>query len=563
MGYIPTYNNQGTQDFQTAGMAEKDGRGQVFRYNNNGVNFSDDSYSEIAFRNNYGQIEGASIPIDSINIKSTGNILNSAGNNYSLQADSLNIGVGGADKSNAVITADAAGNLTIEAANAITLKVGRTTLSISNTSFSVESQIADSPISNSWDAGLSLSPRGGFSASGMNCKLNAVKKAVMSDGMGGMFSTTMGVGSIKGREIKLANYNAEEYKALNITADIEFTENMVALINGMEYQDKQRDLEKNAADQEIKVAAANDAAAAAKEAEKNAADAFERAEKASSDLKAAGASEAGYLRDLNTTITDALEAENRRHKAVEEAKSKRDEANKRQDALDKAETWGNTVNFIMEWAGFVKTLHETLQSLYEDWKQLSATREKAREMERKARLANLGLKDLSQKELENRAKAKAIEDYKKKNPAATDGEAEKHWEEMSKDDKDKMTAVEKKKNREETDAAYKNKLKEEIGNKANEDLAKDRYDALPDTPAKKAWADLPAEEREQLIDNVKNAQDEETKKAREKKTDEYIDSLEDKKEEEWKKPDIYKTGGISAPLPSDIPQPQNPPGQNP
>jgi hypothetical protein len=558
MGYMPSldkeYGNNFSADNAAANMA------QVFRYNNNGVNFSDSAYSEIAFRSNYSKVEGASIPIDSITIKSTGNILNSAGNNYSLQADGLNIGVGGADKNNAVITADAAGNVTIEAANAITLKVGRTTLSISNTSFSVESQIADSPISNTWNASLSLSPRSGFSASGMNCLLNAVKKAVMSDGMGGMFSTAMGVGSIKGREIKLANYNAKEYSALNITADIAFVENMLSLINGMEYQDKQRDLEKNAADQEKMEAEAAQKAAEAKEAERTANDTLIQAQRARSALNAAEVSaDPGLRAALTAAIYKAQEAEEKRHKAVREAKEKRDAVNARQDAIDAVGTWGNITNFVLEWTVFLKTLMEKIYSLYGDWKNLSATRERAHEMERKARLASKGLKDLTQQELEDKAKAKEIADYKKKNSSATDEEAEEHWKELSKEKKDEKIAVERQASRDEMDKVYEDKVKTEANNKACEDLAKARYDALPADPnqATPTWAGLSSEEKKRLTEEIKNTTDADLIKERTERANGYEKDL----GEVWKEtPDIYKTGGISAPLPADIP---NSPGKNP
>jgi hypothetical protein len=304
--------------------------------------------------------------------------VNSAGNGYSLNADSLNIGIGGGKRNNAVISADAAGNVTIEAANSITLKVGRTTLNISDTSFSVASKIADTPILNTWDAGIKLSPREGFSAFGMDCKISAVGKAVMGDSMGGGFSTAMGVGAIKGRELKMANYNATEYAFLNIFADIEFSENMVALINGMQYQDRRRDLQKNVADQAAKKAEADQAARDVNKAEQEATDALIVAETARKALKDEGSPATGNLRDaFNEAIIKAKEKENSRHDAVEKAKSTRNAANKLQNDVDATSDWGNITSLVVEWAGFIKTFVNTVRGLYKDWNDAAGSRKKA------------------------------------------------------------------------------------------------------------------------------------------------------------------------------------------
>jgi hypothetical protein len=570
MGYIPTFtpatgNDPSSQDFQTAGMFENDGKGEVFRYKNNGVNFSDYPYSEIAFQSTYGSVEGAKIPIDSVNIKSTGNILNSAGNGYSLKADSLNMGIGGGDRSNAVITADAAGNVTIEAANSITLKVGRTTLSISDTSFSVESQIADTPVSNTWDAGISLSPRGGFSASGMNCKLNAVKKAVMSDSLGGIFSATMGVGSIKGRELKMATYDATEYKVLNVTTDIEFAENMIALINGMQYQDRQRDMQKNVADQAAKEAVADLADGDADEKKQAAEKALKDAKNAKAALKQAGSPDNGPLWDAFTqAVGDAKKAENARHEAVKTAKEKRDAANQRQNDIDVAADWGNIVNMVIAWAGFLTTLYDTVMSLYEDWKAASTAREKAREMERKARLKNLNLKDLTQEELEDKAKKKAIDAYRAQYPNPNSlqysKEEEEHWEKMSKEEKNKMIEAERKDDRAAQDAEYQKKLKDTVADEANKELAKKKYDE--DVAAQQSgqqssqtWDQMTDEQRAQKTNSIKNSTDPKITEERDALIEKKVKELEAEKEKAWKTDEIYRTGGEQSLSPSPQPQP--------
>jgi hypothetical protein len=571
MGYIPTYSEgndqtdpktQSSQDFQTDGMFENDGKGEVFRYKNNGVNFSNSSYSEIAFQSKYGSIEGAKIPMDSINIKSTGNIVNSAGNGYSLNADSLNIGIGGGNQNNAVISADAAGNVTIEAANSIALKVGRTTLNISDTSFSVTSKIADTPIYNTWDAGISLSPRKGFSASGINCKLGAVEKAVMSDSMGGVFSTTMGVGSIKGRELKMANYNATEYAFLNIFADIEFAENVAALINGMQYQDRRRDLQKNVKDQVVKEAEAKRAAQGAVEAEQKATKALKAAETARKALADKGSPETGDLRNaFNNAIIKAKEKEDSRHDAVEKAKNTRNAANKLQNDVDDAADWGNIVSLVVEWVGFIKTLVNTVHGLYRDLRDVIKVCEEAREMERKARLEGRDLKDLTQKELEGKAKDKAKKEYKKQHPDATDEDAEKAWEDTPPAEKGKAIADERTRDRKEKDGAYQQKLKDAATDSANKDLAKKKYEESiagqtnppaaggqgTTTPPKK-WEELSPEEQTQRTEDIKNATDDETKNAREELIGQKTKELEVEDEKASKADGVYWTGGPQ-PLP--------------
>jgi hypothetical protein len=532
MGYMPSEDAH----FSTGNAAQT--KAQVFRYNNNGVNFSDSPYSEIAFNSTTGKVEGAAIPIDSINIKSTGNILHSAGNNLSLQADSLNIGIG-ADKGNAVISADSAGNITIEAASSITLKVGRTTLNISDTSFSVKSQIADTPIANTWDAALSLSPRGGFSASGMNCKISAAKKAAMSDSMGGLFSTQMGVGQVKGRELKMATYNAKEYAILTITEDIDFTENMIALINAMEYQDKLRELKKNAVDQKDRAAAATAAASEASAKVAAAAAAYTKAQKAQGDFKEGGSPASGPLKEaLDTAIKAAKEAEQERHTAAEKAKKQQDLASERQNALDTVTKWGSIFNMVMEWVRFVKELTEKLLDLIEEQKRLSIKWEQAREMERKARLANVNLKDPAKEAVEAAAKEKAIEAYKAGNPGASDEDAEKYWEDMSKEDKDTRIAQEREAGRAEVDKRYQETLKEEAEAKAAQDIAKEKYDALPADPnrATPTWENLSSAEKSQYISQV-------TPEEKEQRGKDYIDELEGQKEQQWKTGGIYEFGG--------------------
>jgi hypothetical protein len=245
MGYIPTYtpkdkdSKKSTQDFQTDGMFQDDGQGEVFRYRQTGKVKPEDNqgYSEIGFYHRAAKLPAAEADkgaylefdpygcpkIDRLIIHSTGDIYESAVNYHSMKAKRFYLNV---NNEAASISLSASGEITIEASK-ITLKAGRTSVSLSDDGFSATSKIVNTPLPNTYDASISLKPRAGFSASGINCKIAGINKASLSDSLGGSFSSGLGVMSIKGREIKLANYNATEYKVSTIISNIELAENII------------------------------------------------------------------------------------------------------------------------------------------------------------------------------------------------------------------------------------------------------------------------------------------------------------------------------------------------
>ncbi|GHV91027.1 hypothetical protein AGMMS50268_15300 [Spirochaetia bacterium] len=163
--------------------------------------------------------------LDRINIESTGDIYSKAINNYSIKAKRFDLKVNNG-KASISMTAD--GEIKITAAKSITLKVGRTTVKLDDFGFSAKSKLVTSDIPNTWDAGIKLNPRNGFSASGINCKLAAVRKVQIGDGFGGSISSGIGVGSIKGREVKLGTYNSLEYIGLTTAAALDLVQNITS-----------------------------------------------------------------------------------------------------------------------------------------------------------------------------------------------------------------------------------------------------------------------------------------------------------------------------------------------
>ncbi|GHV83486.1 hypothetical protein AGMMS50212_08260 [Spirochaetia bacterium] len=162
--------------------------------------------------------------LDRIKIQSTGDIYSSAVNHHSMTAKRFDLKV---NNGAASISIDAKGNVSIKG-NSISLKAGRTSVKISDDGFSAKSKLVNSDIPNTYDAKIGLSPRDGFSASGMNCKIAAVTKAQIGDGMGGSLGSELGVLSVKAREIKMATYNSKEYAILEVGASLDLAQNIAA-----------------------------------------------------------------------------------------------------------------------------------------------------------------------------------------------------------------------------------------------------------------------------------------------------------------------------------------------
>jgi hypothetical protein len=272
MGYLPDSisNNFGHKKSASASSPDSDqadmktlldDKGEVFRYKQTGKKAGQEGnepYSEIGFYQKTtawkpgkdaaptyanapeaggGQpaAEQEDYPkIDRIKIHSTGDIHESAVNHHQVKAARLEMLVGKDVETEAEtfkrgdIRIKAEKDITIEAGGTITIKVGRTTLTIKDTGFTLTSKLSNSEIPNSYDAGITVTPRSGFSAFGLECKIAGIKKAMIGDSMGGELSTGLGVLSIKGREMKMATYNAEEYLGLTIFANLDLAQNIIA-----------------------------------------------------------------------------------------------------------------------------------------------------------------------------------------------------------------------------------------------------------------------------------------------------------------------------------------------
>jgi len=230
--------------------------GQFFRYKNDGDNYTEYPYSEIGFYSKKHteteeykdettkKNETYTFSKNELDIKSTGDIKNSASDNYSIKADSFNLGIGGDKKKNASIEVDANGKVTIKALDEIKLKVGKTSLSISDSGFSVSAKLGDTPLDNSWDAYLSLKPMKGFYASGMNCGLNAVRGITIEDSMGGKFSTSSGIGKIEGRELKMETLSKLEYTVFSVFSAWDFIYNTISFTEALKHEERQWNLDK-------------------------------------------------------------------------------------------------------------------------------------------------------------------------------------------------------------------------------------------------------------------------------------------------------------------------------
>ncbi|MDR2758061.1 MAG: hypothetical protein LBB78_01635 [Spirochaetaceae bacterium] len=289
MGYIPTYThtqgNPPTQDFQTDGMDQDDGRGEVFRYQQTGKteeNAEEEEYSEIGFYHqetawkpgkteaaNYADAPDGYPLIDRINIHSTGDIHENAVNHHQIRAKRFELLADCGDinhKTNTVIdeatgqdTEDLplgdhpgddselhggdvhirAGNrVVIKAEEEIQLQVGRTVLTIKDGGFNVTYRMLNSNFSTSYDASLDLS-RDGVSTKGKKVEIGAVNELGISDAMGGSLSSNLGVVEIKGRELQIEAYDSSEFIILELGLAFKFLQAMTAL--GLHQNNPDRD----------------------------------------------------------------------------------------------------------------------------------------------------------------------------------------------------------------------------------------------------------------------------------------------------------------------------------
>jgi hypothetical protein len=445
MGYIPSLNEKNS--YFSPSMADK--KAEVFRFNNNGANFSDTAYSEIGFYHNPAEsFQDVTVPMDSLRINSTGNINALAANKFSLSADSISFRAGGAAKDRTSISVDAAGNVTISAKGSITLKTGRTSLSLSDSGFSVKSKIGDTVINNTWDASISLSPLKGFSAAGLECKLNAVRKSVMSEKMGGMVAVNMGLGSMKGRELGMNVYNASEFKYLNFVSDLEYIQNIAAFASAEDIRVRSMEL----AGGEDLLKTQDEAAVATEQANldlqkawdayylwKAAANAVDTASRLDEALKAFDTAEAS-----EKVRKEKLAAY---YEKIQEVRRGMVSAQNRAD--------GTQIAFI--WANYLNKHLKALYNIYREWQDLAETKEQLRAAydaaladARKKALEAAGIATQTPEEIAERAKLK----YEAGNPG-------KNWDDLDDKTKDTLVGEERERVHKDEDDVFRDKMKEE------------------------------------------------------------------------------------------------------
>jgi hypothetical protein len=95
----------------------------------------------------------------------------------------------------------------IKAEDEIRLQVGRTTLVINDKGFSVVSKKMNSNVPTTFDTSLSLDPRTGISMFGQTVGIAAGHSFALREGLGGVVSSTAGILSLGGREVKAASSN--------------------------------------------------------------------------------------------------------------------------------------------------------------------------------------------------------------------------------------------------------------------------------------------------------------------------------------------------------------------
>ena len=177
--------------------------------------------------------------IDHIKIKSTGDISSDAqdrhlfsANRFEILADAPKIdhvtGKTIADEElplgdlpgdeykleNGDIQIRAAGSVVIKALKEIVLKVGRTTLSISDSGFSVVTKKINSNWDIGFDTSLNLDPRSGISMFGQTVDISSGHSLSLGDKYGGSLEISTGTISVTGKEVGLSTCNTVKYGLL-------------------------------------------------------------------------------------------------------------------------------------------------------------------------------------------------------------------------------------------------------------------------------------------------------------------------------------------------------------
>ena len=253
LGYVPDSTNNNTfvpqlaaTDKQTAenNKLQAD-KGLILRYQQTGKNSPgpDEQYSEIGFyskltswepsvADNYNETvmldkdgkettdeakKDKQVPkIDRINIKSTGDIYSDAVNYQGIRANRMEISVGkdknlGKKAKRGVLSLEAGDEIQITSDTKITLKVGKSSITIDDTGISMSTNKVTGPYGTAWETKLNLSPADGIMGGGTRIKFSAVNQAALEDSYGGSLSANMGITRIGGLDIKMETESMESY----------------------------------------------------------------------------------------------------------------------------------------------------------------------------------------------------------------------------------------------------------------------------------------------------------------------------------------------------------------
>ncbi|MDR2634345.1 MAG: hypothetical protein LBC51_12105 [Treponema sp.] len=265
MGYLPT-----SSDFETAGMSQDDGRGEVFRYRQTGKKEGQEgkeSYSEIGFyhrptswkssgadQGNYAAATAEGYPkIDQIRIHSTGDVHESAVNHHRVQAKRFELFIDCDPPKTADYKADppfgdkngddsflyagdahirAKNRVVIKAGESIELQAGRSSIIINDEGITIASRKTQSNIYNSWDTVLTLKASKGITMFGQHVGIRGGINFTLEEGYGGSISSRLGVMRLSGFDIRAETLNTFNYLARGIGNGIDFLLNAGTMIAG-------------------------------------------------------------------------------------------------------------------------------------------------------------------------------------------------------------------------------------------------------------------------------------------------------------------------------------------
>jgi hypothetical protein len=198
--------------------------------------------------------------IDRLKVTSTGDIWESAENQHRIRARRFEVAVGESANANGdaipkegvepssldagSIVVNADGGITISSLSSITLKVGRTSIVISDSGCSITSKTIAGAMYSSWDTSFSVAARSGISGSGRSIGLAAGYKFSLSDGYTGGISSTGGVVSVSGYSVKNSATGIESMVYHNIMDTFDETMSIVtgslALADSIKNNDAER-----------------------------------------------------------------------------------------------------------------------------------------------------------------------------------------------------------------------------------------------------------------------------------------------------------------------------------